>query len=109
MIWIDFILHIVVTAQNYENESFDFYYNLVYTIIVAVFGTGALLAAVFVFGPEGHTFRQFVAYALLVCSITSILIATWIIVYFNAFYKYDEVYLVDNHKQIAEKDLDFQI
>merc|ERR1711908_154969 len=57
VIWIDFVLHIVVTAQNYENESFDFYYNIVYTIMVVVFGIGALLAAVFVFGPEGHTSR----------------------------------------------------
>ena len=77
----------------FDNHNFDLYYGFVYAAILIPYFVAVCLSLVYLIAKDSQGSRSVIPWSFLIASISSFIIAIWIIIYISALYKKEKVYV----------------
>ena len=77
----------------FDNKNFDLYYGCVYAAILIPYFVAVCLALVYLISKDSPGSRSVIPWAFIIASISSFIIAIWIIIYISGLYKKEKVYV----------------
>ena len=86
----------------FDNKNFDLYYGCVYAVILIPYFVAVCLALVYLISKDSPGSRSVIPWAFIIASISSFIIAIWIIIYISGLYKKANTDMEKYQKQLEE-------